>query len=73
MSANPFGINQDANFVVTNAPDGLTFNFNDTNQAGFDFSVTGTDTTGGAANVVNIDYTDLTAPQGRSPARTSTM
>jgi hypothetical protein len=45
-----------ANIKVTNAPDGLNFDFNSTDQHGFNFSVTGTDTAGGAANVVNVNY-----------------
>jgi hypothetical protein len=57
----PFDIFQEADFNVTNAPDGFTFNFNDTDQFGENFSVIGTDTTGGAANVVTINYTTVAA------------
>ena len=35
------GINQTADFVVTNATNGLVFNFNQTDQHGNDFSITG--------------------------------
>ena len=56
-----FGINQNDDFNVTNAMDGFTFNFNDTNEHGYAFSVVGTDTTGGASNVVNINYTTVNA------------
>ena len=46
---------QTAPITVTNAPDGLNFNFNDTNQDHNSFSVTGTDTAGGSGNVVNVN------------------
>jgi hypothetical protein len=57
----PFDIFQIADFNVTNAPDGFTFNFNDTDQFGENFSVIGTDTTGGESNVVTINYTTVDA------------
>ena len=48
--------NQTSNISVTNAPDGLNFDFNSTDQHGHNFSVVGSDTAGGAANVVNVNY-----------------
>ena len=52
------GLNPDqtAPIVVTKAPDGLNFDFNSTDQHGNNFSVAGSDTAGGAANVVNVNY-----------------
>ena len=50
------GENQTANIAVTNAPDGLNFDFNSTDQHGLNFSVVGSDTAGGAANIVNVNY-----------------
>ena len=50
------GENQTTNIAVTNAPDGLNFDFNSTDQNAHNFSVVGSDTAGGAANVVNVNY-----------------
>jgi hypothetical protein len=50
---------QTSNIVVKAAPDGLNFDFNSTDQEGHNFSVTGSDTAGGAGNVVNVNYLDL--------------
>ena len=47
---------QNSDINVTNAPDGLTFNFNHTDEGGNAFSIIGTDTTGGSSNFVTIDY-----------------
>ena len=51
------GLNPDqlANISVTNAPDGLNFDFNSTDQHAHNFSVVGSDTAGGADNV-NVNY-----------------
>jgi len=48
--------NQGSDITVTKAPDGLNFDFNDTNQHGHNFSATGTDTAGGSGNVLNVNY-----------------
>ena len=62
---------QTANIIVKNAPDGLNFDFNDTNQNHHSFSVTGSDTAGGAGNVVNVNYRILSPSAQRR--RTATF
>jgi len=51
--------NQSGNIIVTKAPDGGTFNFQDANQNNHNFSITGADTAGAAGNVINVDYSNL--------------
>jgi len=48
--------NQNADFNVTNAPDGLFFDFNHTHQGDYNFSVIGSDTAGGVANTMTVNY-----------------
>ena len=50
---------QTADIKVINAPDGLNFDFNDTNLNAHDFSATGSDTAGGDGNVLNVNYLDI--------------
>jgi hypothetical protein len=57
--------NQTSNIVVTKAPDGGTFNFQDANQNGHNFSITGADTAGGAGNVINVDYSGSVNSTGK--------
>ena len=50
---------QTADIKVINAPDGLNFDFNDTNLNAHAFSAIGSDTAGGAGNILNVNYLDL--------------